>query len=120
MMLLLGASLALNLQVQVGTDHRRNPIVRDSTANDTTIKRGRGLMRGVRKPVTSELAASAFKDATAKVTMLKARSARMKQDSALTSYDAMSYQRVLAGMGFSKIGRDRLLFRHESASRIRW
>ena len=32
----------------------------------------------------------------------------------------MSYQRVSAGMGFSKIGRDRLLFRHESAARVRW
>ena len=37
-----------------------------------------------------------------------------------TSYDAMSYQRISAGMGFTSIGRDRLLFRHESAARVRW
>jgi hypothetical protein len=32
----------------------------------------------------------------------------------------MSYQRISAGLGFSKIGRDRLLFRHESVARVRW
>jgi hypothetical protein len=70
--------------------------------------------------VTPELLATAFKDATARATLTKARVARMQQDSALVSYDAMSYQRISAGMGFTKLGRDRLIFRHESASRIRW
>jgi hypothetical protein len=46
--------------------------------------------------------------------------ARLHQDSALVAYDAMAYQRVSAGMSFSKIGRDRLIFRHESAARVRW
>lgn len=123
MLLVLGASLALNMQVvQVGTstDHRRNPIVKDSTAKDTTIKLGRGRMRGQREAVTAELMRTAFKDATARTTLVKARVARMQQDSALVSYDAMSYQRISAGMGFSKIGRDRLIFRHEAASRVQW
>ena len=76
--------------------------------------------RGIRRPVTAEDQRTAFKDATAKTTLLRARVARLTQDSALVAYDAMSYQRISAGMGFSKIGRDRLLFRHESAARVRW
>ena len=32
----------------------------------------------------------------------------------------MSHQRISVGMGFGSIGRDRLLFRHEAAARIRW
>jgi hypothetical protein len=70
--------------------------------------------------VTAEDQRTAFKDATAKATLLHARVARLTQDSALTSYDAMSYERVSVGMGFTKLGRDRLLFRHESAARVRW
>ncbi len=57
---------------------------------------------------------------TAKTTLLRARAASLTQDSALTGYDAMSYERISAGMGFGRIGRDRLLFRHESAAHIRW
>lgn len=36
------------------------------------------------------------------------------------SYDATAYLRISAGMGFSKIGRDRLIFRHENVTRVRW
>jgi len=48
--------------------------------------------------------ATAYKDATAKTTLLAARTARLSQDSALVAYDAMSYQRISAGMGFTSIG----------------
>jgi len=44
----------------------------------------------------------------------------MRQDSALLSYDATAYQRMSAGLGFRAFGRDRLLFRTENASRVRW
>src|SRR6185503_16518255 len=50
----------------------------------------------------------------------RARAARLAQDSALTSYDATAYSRISAGMGFSRIGRDRLIFRHENATRVQW
>src|SRR5213075_3532999 len=73
-----------------------------------------------RRPVTAEVLATAYKDQTAKATLLHARAARLTQDSSLVAYDAMSYQRISAGMGFSKIGRDRLIFRHESAARVQW
>jgi hypothetical protein len=119
MLFVIGALLALNQQVKIQASSRRDPIVRDSL-RDSTLKTGRGRNRGIRQPVTAELQASAFKDATAKTILAHGRVARLSMDSALLAYDAMSYQRISAGMGFTKIGRDRLLFRHESAARVRW
>ena len=119
MLALLGVALALTQQIQIGPSTRRPPVVRDSTA-DTSRSSGRNRNRGVRRPVTAEDQATAFKDATAKATLLHARAARMMQDSTLTAYDAMSYQRISAGLGFTAIGRDRLLFRHEGAARVQW
>ena len=101
MLALLGVALALTQQVQIGPSTRRPPVVRDSTA-DTSRSSGRHRNRGVRRPVTAEDQATAFKDATAKATLLHARAARMMQDSTLTAYDAMSYQRISAGMGFPR------------------
>jgi hypothetical protein len=74
----------------------------------------------VRIPVTPELEASAFRDGAARTLLTKARVARMRQDSALLSYDATAYQRLSAGMAFRAFGRERLLFRTENASRVRW
>lgn len=73
-----------------------------------------------RIPVTPELERTAFLDAGARELLLKARDARLRQDSSLASYDASAYQRVSMGLGFRAIGRDRLFFRTENASRIRW
>ncbi len=119
MHLLLGVAMALAIQGQGTPRSQRLPAVRDSArTNDTTASHAR--TRGYRRPVTAALQASAFKDQTARTTLLRARAARLTQDSALTGYDAMSYERISAGMGFGRIGRDRLIFRHESAARIRW
>ncbi|MDB4914564.1 MAG: hypothetical protein JWM95_2208 [Gemmatimonadetes bacterium] len=123
MILIIGAMLALNLQVQIGPAHRRPPVVRDSTADttaDTTGRRGSRGSRSIRKAVTADDQRSAFKDATARTTLLQARVARLSMDSALVAYDAMSYMRISAGMSFLKLGRDRLLFRHEAAARVQW
>ena len=119
MLVLLGALVAFNFQAtQPGRPaSKRVPVVRDSVAGDSTPSR---RIRRTRKAVTSDVLATAFKDSTAKRTLLQARVARLRQDSALTAYDAMSYQRISAGLGFTAIGRDRLLFRHEAASHIRW
>ena len=73
-----------------------------------------------RVEVTAEHLATAFKDAPARGVLLLAREARLRQDSALASYDATTYQRISAGLGFAKIGRDRLAFRTEDATRVRW
>jgi hypothetical protein len=119
MLFLLGAVFALNIQAQTPRARRRTPIVRDSTA-DTVVERGRGGHRGVRKPVTAEDQRTAFKDPTAKSTLLRARVARLSQDSALVAYDAMSYSRVSAGMSLTKLIRPRTIFLHESAARVQW
>jgi len=120
MLLTVSALLALNLQIQIGPGSRRDPIVKDSTPADSSSIARRRRNRGTRRAVTADDQRTAFKDATAKATLLRARVARLSMDSALTAYDAMSYQRISAGMGFSKIGRNRLIFRHENAARVRW
>ncbi|MCY7380890.1 MAG: hypothetical protein LH467_16330 [Gemmatimonadaceae bacterium] len=73
-----------------------------------------------RADVTAYHLATAFKDMSARGVLLLAREARLRQDSSLASYDATTYQRVSAGMGFARIGRDRLAFRSEEATRVRW
>ncbi|MEO7084356.1 MAG: hypothetical protein ABI442_05200 [Gemmatimonadaceae bacterium] len=121
MLLLLGAALALNQQVrvQVGGSRERQTIVRDST-NDSTKTDSLNRRKAYRRAVTADVIASAFKDQTAKSTLAHARAARLIQDSALTSYDAQSYDRMSVGMGLGSVGRDHLLYRHESAGRVVW
>ena len=119
MLHVLGALLALNFQVQIGAPSRRAPVVRDSTA-DTARTNGSRRNRSIRRAVTSDDQRTAFKDPSARTTLLQARVARLSMDSALVAYDAMSYSRISAGMSFLKIGRDRLLFRHETAARVQW
>lgn len=119
MLHVLSALLVLNFQASSVPPQRRAPIVRDSTS-DTTAARGGRRNRSIRRAVTDDDQRTAFKDATARSTLLQARLARMSMDSALVAYDAMSYSRISAGMSFLKIGRDRLLFRHETAARVQW
>src|SRR6185437_12839574 len=121
MHLLLIAALAASFQQQTGPKARPSPVVLDSAVStDTAARDSTKKHEGRRRPVTPELEATAFKDALAKQTLLHARAARLTQDSALTAYDAMSYQRISAGMGIGPIGRNRLLYRYESAARVQW
>ena len=71
-------------------------------------------------PLTPELLASAYKDSGARALIARARLARTEQDSSLTNYDAMSRERLSAGMSFRASGPDKLLLRSENASRVRW
>lgn len=87
----------------------------DSDESDTGRRRA-----PKRIPVTAEHLRTAFSSPLARTLLERARAARMAQDSALTSYDATSYLRMSAKLGFSKIGRDRLIFRHENVVRVRW
>jgi len=91
-----------------------------SRAVADTIDRDRRRSRRPPIPVTPELEASAFRDPASRQLLAKARVARMQQDSTLLAYDATAYQRLSVGLGFRAIGRDRLLFRTENASRVRW
>lgn len=70
--------------------------------------------------LTPALEKSAFKDATAASLLAAARRSRLSQDSSITGYDATTYERMSVGLGFRRIGRDRLLMRTERATRIVW
>ncbi|HMA20537.1 MAG TPA: hypothetical protein VKO87_07015, partial [Gemmatimonadaceae bacterium] len=70
--------------------------------------------------LTPALLANAFKDPGARTLLAAARKARLEQDSSIIGYDATTYERMSVGLGFKKIGRDRLLMRAERATRIVW
>ena len=92
---------------------------RDSTrsARDSVREQRR---RAAVIPLTPALEATAFRDPGARALLMRARAARLAQDSTLTSYDATAYERISAGMKIGSWGRERLLFRSEKASRVRW
>jgi hypothetical protein len=113
-------ALALDQQVTIKAGAKPDSTRRDGRVLADTLDDHRDRPHRARIPVTPELEASAFRDAAARSLLTKARAARMHQDSALLSYDATAYQRISAGMGFRAFGRDRLLFRMENASRVRW
>src|SRR5687768_15188635 len=115
----LAFALALDQQVQVRVGSGKPDSTDRRVLADTIDDRKKRVERR-RIPVTPELEASAFRDASARTLLTKAREARMRQDSALLSYDATAYQRLSAGMAFRAFGRERLLFRTENASRVRW
>lgn len=73
-----------------------------------------------RDSVTAEHLATAFRSPTARELLLSARAARLEQDSTLVAYDARALRRISAGLGFRRIGRERLAFRHETSGRVRW
>jgi hypothetical protein len=76
--------------------------------------------RKSRTPLTPALLANAYRDASAREIVTRARAARLVHDSSLIAYDARSLQRISAGLGLRATGRVRLAFRTESATRVRW
>ncbi len=117
--LVAAAALALQVQVRSSTDSAsKKHSVSITIGRSDTTRREKNVPRRI--PVTPELLRTAFHDSAAGTLLLRARAARLRQDSALVAYDAMSYQRISAGLGFSKIGRDRLMFRHEDVAHVRW
>jgi hypothetical protein len=102
-------------------DSLRREARRDSIRREIMLSQVQREERRVRRvPVTAEHERTAFLDSSARTLLLRARDARLRQDSTLIAYDAQAYQRLSVGMGFRAIGRDRLLFRTENASRVRW
>lgn len=95
------------------------------SATSAHLKATRAAVDSVRRalkhvPVTPALLATAFKTEAARSLYRRAQDTRLRHDSSLQSYDATTYARVSVGLGFAKIGRDRVLFRNESATRVRW
>ena len=98
-------------------DEHRDSIMAKERVKDSVRK----ALRLARRPqVTPAILASAFKDSRARDLLLQARQARLTQDSTLTAYDASTYARMSVGMGFKRIGRDRLLMRSEHAAHVTW
>ena len=87
---------------------------------DSTTESHRDRKPPKRIAVTPQHLATAFRDPGARAILGLAREARTRQDSALRSYDATTYQRISAGIALTKLGRDRLAFRSEEATRVRW
>jgi len=98
-------------------DERRDSTIAKARVRDSVRK---AIRIARRPPVTPAVLASAFKDSRARDLLLHAREARLVQDSMLTGYDASAYERVSVGMGFKRIGRDRLLMRAERATHVVW
>ena len=115
MLLSLGVALALQASGQVAQPPRKRTFVRDSSVADSTTRNA-----PKRLPVTAEVLATAFRDPLAKEQFYRARAARIAQDSSLASYDAKVRARVSVGIGIGDFGRERALFRQESASGVRW
>src|SRR6185295_15639947 len=95
--------------------------VRDSIRAAMEEEREDRERRPVRRiPLTPELERTAFLDSQARTLLLRARDARLQQDSSLVGYDASAYQRLSLGIGFRATGRERLLLRSENATRVQW
>ena len=119
-------TLALQVSVKVGPQTREDSLRqrRRDSISVVVEEAIRNAPRDRRQPrrdsITPELERTAFMDVGARDLLYRARDARMRQDSSLQSYDAKTYQRISVGLGFRAIGRDRMLFRTEVASRVRW
>jgi len=111
------AAKAKNDSVMVRREERRDSVMAKARVRDSVRKANRLAKR---PPITPAVLASAFKDEAARDLLLRARAARLNQDSTLTGYDASSYERMSVGMGFKRIGRDRLLMRSERAAHVVW
>jgi hypothetical protein len=122
MLALLLTAPALLLQIKVGADVRRDSgSTKKEVSVGVTVRKNDGDRREPKRiPVTVEHLRTAFRSAHAQSLLTGARAARLAQDSALMSYDATAYLRISAGMGFSKIGRSRLVFRTENVTRVKW
>jgi hypothetical protein len=96
----------------------RNDSLRARRAKYDSVNKERRLSKRI--PLTPALLSSAFRDPGARTLLNAARAARLDQDTSLRGYDATSYERMSVGMGFKRIGRDRLLMRNERAARVVW
>ena len=122
MQALLLAALVMQVKMDASVKRDSTDSTKKSVNVGISIGDGGSDRRGPPKqiPVTPEHLRTAFKSTLARTLLERARAARLSQDSALMSYDATAYLRISAGMGFSKIGRDRLIFRHENVTHVRW
>ena len=112
------AALSTLLAVQTGAPPP-DSVRRDSTRNvSISMTNARRARRDI--PLTPALLASAYRDAGARAMIARAREVRTVQDSLLQSYEAMGTLRISVGARLRAVGRDRLVWRLESARKIQW
>ncbi len=122
----LAAALSFQqVETQTASSRDSAEAVRDSVRQVRRERRkqeGSSVLRArkSRIPLTAELLANAYRDASARDIVSRARFARLEQDSSLIAYDARTLQRISAKLGLRAMGRERLVFRTESATRVRW
>ncbi len=127
-LLALAASLAAPLASSAGAQGRTRDTLPDSVrailrdVSREAREAGRTVWDSARRPVTvtEEQLGSAFADPEARETLLRARAARLRQDSALRSYRATTTQRISLGMGVRRLGLEKTMFRGDNVSRIDW
>ncbi len=90
-------------------------------------REARNLVRGrqtgdtaTRQARADAASATAFGSDEARAILLKAREARIRQDSALLAYRATTTQRISVGLGVKRVGLEKLLFRGDNVSKIAW
>jgi hypothetical protein len=105
-----------SVSISIGSKDGPSVRIRSTDGRDSSVEN----TRRPRIVATSEQLATAFADAGARSLLATARAARLGQDSSIRAYDASTVQRFTVGMGFSKLGRERIFFRHEGAARVRW
>jgi hypothetical protein len=143
MLALLTVALFAQTSISIGIGNKTNPkdsakvVERERVRDSIRMRRERWVdsvfaARGERDStdrvrrrakqiaLTPALLKSAFRNHGAEELLEAARHARLVQDSSITAYDATATERMSVGLGFKRIGRDRLLLRHERASRIVW
>ncbi|HYV98566.1 MAG TPA: hypothetical protein VE967_14010 [Gemmatimonadaceae bacterium] len=115
--LLLATTLLLQVQAKA-------QVSRDSTGKEVSLQVRIGgaseTDSNKRIPVTAAHLATAFHDPLARTMLIGARVARLRQDSALRTYDAKIRQRISVGMNLKASGRDRLVMRDEGVARVQW
>ena len=120
LLLLSAATVALQLQINAGVGDRCSSAARVGR-DSAQVAQDSGCVRKPRRiPLTPQHLATAFHDPAARALLAEARVARLRRDSSIVSYEARAYQRISAGLGLARVGRDRLIFRTESVSDVRW
>ncbi|WP_411281516.1 hypothetical protein [Gemmatimonas sp.] len=74
----------------------------------------------VRRLRADSASATAFSDPEAKLILMRAREARVRQDSALRAYKATATQRISMGLGAKRLGLEKLAFRGDNVAEISW
>src|SRR5688572_2509221 len=101
--LVLAAAFHVQVETQVASSRDSIEAARDSARHARRERRreqGSDVLRArkTRTPLTAALLANAYRDATAREIVTRARSARLAQDSSLIAYDARTLQRISAGL----------------------